>query len=65
MEDNIKYNYDIFLSFSTKDTSVARKIWQQLSESDLLVFWSDTSLKKELGESWFDKVEESLEKSQQ
>jgi len=64
MEDNIKYNYDIFLSFSTKDTSVARKIWQQLSESDLLVFWSDTSLKKELGESWFDKVEESLEKSQ-
>lgn len=59
-----QYTHDVFLSFSIKDTEKAKKIWNDLSECGLLVFWSDGSLKRELGKSWFDKVEHSLENSQ-
>ena len=50
--------------FPVSDTAVARNIWKQLTHHQLKVFWSDATLKNEAGESWFNKVEESPEKSQ-
>ncbi len=57
------FEYDVFLSFSAKDTVIAREIWEKLEEHQLEVFWSDNYLKKELGINWFKKVEEALEQS--
>ena len=57
------YEYDVFLSFASADQELVRPIWQELSRSGLRVFWSDASLKERLGESWFDNIQSSLEKS--
>ena len=62
-QDSI-FIYDVFLSFSVQDTEKASDIWKKLTNHQLNVFWSDAILKKEAGESWFDKIEESLEHSQ-
>jgi RNA recognition motif-containing protein len=58
------FEYDVFLSFSTADEEIARPIWQELSLNGLRVFWSDATLKEEVGNSWFDVIEKSLKKSQ-
>lgn len=57
------FEYDVFLSFSVADEEVARPIWQEMCLSGLRVFWSDASLKNKLGESWFEEIQSSLEKS--
>src|SRR4051812_1899112 len=46
------FEYDIFLSFSAKDVSVVKPIWQRLMSSGLRVFWSDENLKIVLGQSF-------------
>jgi len=55
--------YDVFLSFSSLDEHIVKPVWQELSLSGLRVFWSDSNLKSELGKSWYDSIETSLEKS--
>ena len=60
----MEFGYDIFLSFSSEDILIARSVYQQLTKHKLKVFWSDDTLKNELGSSWFDKIEESVESSQ-
>ena len=64
MPGEADFRYDVFLSFSNSDVEMAQRVWDTLSEQKLTVFWSDNSLKREIGESWFDKVEQSLEQSQ-
>lgn len=56
--------YDVFLSFSSKDIDHVRPIWQQLSSSGLRVFWSDESLKERVGQSFFEVVQKALAGSQ-
>jgi hypothetical protein len=60
---NDEFEYDIFLSFSSADEGEAKKIWQDLSASGLRVFWSDETLKKKIGESFFKVIQHNLENS--
>lgn len=57
------FEYDVFLSFSSADEEVVRPIWQELCSNGLRVFWSDATLKKEVGNSWFEIIEKSIERS--
>lgn len=57
------FEYDVFLSFASSDEEIVRPIWQELSLNGLRVFWSDAALKEKLGESWFDAIQASLERS--
>jgi hypothetical protein len=57
------FEYDVFISFSSADEEIVKPIWQELSSNGLRVFWSDSSLKKEVGNSWFEIIEKSLERS--
>lgn len=58
-----QFEYDVFLSFSSADEEIVRPVWQELCSNGLRVFWSDSTLKKEVGNSWFDVIEKSLERS--
>jgi hypothetical protein len=60
--DNI-FEYDVFLSFAVTDEDAVRPLWQTLCMSGLRVFWSDATLKGKLGESWFEAIQVSLERS--
>ncbi|HAN77992.1 MAG TPA: hypothetical protein DCQ31_09580 [Bacteroidales bacterium] len=62
MNQNI-FDYDVFISFSSKDEELTKPIWQGLCLNGLRVFWSNASLKDRLGESWFDIIQSSLDKS--
>jgi hypothetical protein len=57
------FEYDVFLSFSSADEEIVKPIWQELCSNGLRVFWSDAILKKEVGNSWFEVIERSLERS--
>ena len=57
------FEYDVFLSFASADEKIVKPIWQDLCQSGLRVFWSPSSLKEEVGNSWFDLIQSSLEKS--
>jgi hypothetical protein len=57
------FEYDVFISFSSADEDIVKPIWQELCSNGLRVFWSDSSLKKEAGNSWFEVIEKSLERS--
>lgn len=57
------FEYDVFLSFSSADEEIVKPIWQELCSNGLRVFWSDSTLKKEVGNSWFEVIEKSLERS--
>ena len=57
------FEYDVFLSFASSDEEIVKPVWQELCLSGLRVFWSDAALKKELGNSWFEIIESSLDRS--
>ena len=57
------FEYDVFISFSSADEEIVKPIWQELCSNGLRVFWSDATLKKEVGNSWFEVIEKSLERS--
>ncbi len=57
------FEYDVFISFSSADEEIVKPIWQELCSNGLRVFWSDSTLKKEIGNSWFEVIEKSLERS--
>jgi len=58
-----EFDYDVFLSFASLNESLARSLYEWLTGSGLRVFWSDETLKKRVGQSWFRVIEESLEAS--
>jgi hypothetical protein len=60
---DIDIKYDVFLSFSSKDKERAEKIWASLKSNGLNVFWSDESLKKNTGQSFFANIENALLRS--
>lgn len=57
------FEYDVFLSFASGDQELVTPLWQDLSASGLRVFWSDSVLRDRVGDSWFDIVQTSLERS--
>lgn len=58
------FDYDVFLSFASKDIEAAKDIWQTLTRGGLRVFWSTDSLKEAAGQSFVSVIGESLVKSQ-
>ena len=60
---NNRFEYDIFLSFSSADEAEAKPIWQELSANGLRIFWSDETLKNNVGESFFQVIQRALENS--
>ena len=57
------FEYDVFISFASSDEEIVKPIWQELTLSGLRVFWSDAVLREKLGESWFEVIQSSLERS--
>ncbi|MEM6718662.1 MAG: TIR domain-containing protein [Bacteroidota bacterium] len=58
-----EFEFDIFLSFSSKDREITKKIWEELRDYGLKVFLSDESLKMSVGQSFFERTQEALENS--
>jgi hypothetical protein len=58
-----RFEYDIFLSFSSKDRTEARQIWEKLRGYGLRVFLSDEALKINIGTSFFEKINYGLQNS--
>ena len=54
------FEFDIFLSFSSKDREMAKIIWEELRGYGLKVFLSDESLKVNVGHSFFEKIQYAL-----
>jgi hypothetical protein len=57
------FEFDVFLSFSSKDRGGAKKIWEELRGYGLKVFLSDESLKINVGQSFFEKIQYALQNS--
>jgi len=57
---NQLFEYDIFLCFSSRNKPEAKSLWQKLSSCGLRVFWSDETLKQNVGESFFGVIEKAL-----
>ena len=57
------FEYDVFISFAKEDEQIVRPLWEALSAGGLRVFWSDVTLRDRAGDSWFDVIEASLERS--
>lgn len=57
------FEYDVFLSFSSRDEGIARPLWEQLSKCGLRVFWSDETLRRKAGQDWYDLLEQALANS--
>lgn len=55
--------YDVFLSFSSKDSEIARRTWESLTSEGVRVFWSDETLKSNAGKSFVSEIEDALLKS--
>ena len=57
------YEYDVFLSFASEDEKFVKPIWQEMSQSGLRVFWSDETLKQNIGQSFFTVIQNALNHS--
>lgn len=58
-----EFKYDVFLSFASKDRELVKPIYQELSILGLRVFWSDEVLKKYIGQSFFEIIQDALIRS--
>lgn len=63
MISDASYDYDIFLSFSIEDEEIVKPLWNHLRLGGLRVFWSNSTLKEKVGQSWFSIIQESLDRS--
>lgn len=61
---NDKFQYDVFLSFASKDEEQAKLLWNELSSNGLRVFWSNQTLKESVGQSFFSVIQNALENSE-
>jgi hypothetical protein len=57
------FEFDVFISYTLEDIDTAQLVSQVLSSCGLRVFLSDATLKKKLGESWFEIIQSALEGS--
>lgn len=60
LQQDAAFEFDIFLSYSTKDRSEAHPVWEQLRGYGLRVFLSDEALKYKVGTSFSDKIQWAL-----
>jgi len=58
------FEYDIFLSCSKEDKEIAKHIWHELNLKGLRVFWYDESLRKSIGQSFIDEIQNALTQSE-
>ncbi|AEE54306.1 SUMF1/EgtB/PvdO family nonheme iron enzyme [Haliscomenobacter hydrossis] len=58
------FDFDIFLSFSSKDRESARLIWEMLRGLGFRIFLSDEALKAHAGMSFLDRIDWALRRSQ-
>jgi len=58
------FEFDLFLSFSSKDREAARLLWETLRGLGYRVFLSDEALKAYAGMSFLDKINAALRQSQ-
>jgi hypothetical protein len=54
------FEYDVFLSFASADEELVKPIWQEMSLSGLRVFWSDETLKQNIGQSFVKVIQNAL-----
>jgi len=54
------FDYDVFLSFASKDEDLVKPIWQEMCLSGLRVFWSDETLKQNIGQQFFSVIQNAL-----
>lgn len=59
----IMFIYDVFLSFSSQDADLAKRIYDILCEHNLKVFWSPVSLRDRAGVFWFEELGKALEQA--
>ena len=55
---NDSFEYDVFISFASKDAVAVQPLYEKLVSFGLRVFWSDKSL--EPGGNWFDHIQEGV-----
>ncbi|HAD33401.1 MAG TPA: hypothetical protein DCF44_02720 [Chitinophagaceae bacterium] len=63
-KEDRNYLYDAFLSFSSKDLAEARHFCEELRGQGLRIFMSSEVMKANIGNSFFEKIEYALERSQ-
>jgi len=63
LSQNKNFEYDVFLSFSSKDISWVKDICHQLRGYGLRVFFSDDSLRLKVGVSFFETIDKALQTS--
>jgi len=56
-------DYDVFLSFSSRDIEIARSIWEEFIKNGVRAFISDETLKKRIGQSFITAIHDALENS--
>ncbi len=54
------FEYDVFLSFASADEELVKPIWQEMSSSGLRVFWSDETLKQNIGQPFIEVIQNAL-----
>jgi len=59
-----KFDYDIFICFSTKDREISKPIWEMLRGYGLKVFVSDEDLQNTVGFNFLDKIDNAIVNSQ-
>lgn len=57
------FEYDVFLSFASVDEEIVKPIWQKFSLNGLRVFWSDETLKENIGQRFFEVIQDALVRS--
>ena len=58
-----RFEYDVFFSFASLNETLARPLYEKLTQSGLRVFWSDESLKERVGKAWYKQIEGALDSS--
>ena len=61
---DLRYKFDIFLSYAEEDIKFAQIVYNALTVRGLKVFFSKETLSNFIGESFHDKIEEALMESQ-
>lgn len=60
LKKNNEFEFDIFMSFSSKDRDFAKPVWETLRGYGLRVFLSDETLKSNVGMSYAEKIQYAL-----
>jgi hypothetical protein len=59
----VVFEYDVFLSFSAKDQTLVKPVWQRLMSSGIRVFWSGENMKAAPGKNFVSTIQDALTSS--